>query len=984
MKKNMVKVVTAAALFCSLALPAQAATSFGDIDKSFAREAILKLANEGIVDGKGYGSFDPQGNISRQDFAIVLVKALQLDISAAPAQPTFADVPVIHYAFPYVEAAVKAGLIQGQGSGTFGNGQNLSRQDMAIIFVRALGIDTTGKAADLKFSDAASIADYAKDAVGAAVELGLLVGYENGAFNPKGNATREQVASVAVKFLAEVQKNSAPNPTPSNPETPKPVEPAPVPTPNIPAPPAPSTGGSSGGGSSYEDRTAPTVGIVSSTPVDIGHDVIVTSSEAGTVYLVPDSESPVNKEQLELLVSGNWAHKASVTGAQTHTAIVTTGLQAGRYKVYAVDTSANVSVPGSVLELRVPRMGQPVVSFTSADTLVITYQEDLDPNSIPALNDFVIRDADDPQAALLPLQEVRIAGPKVQLQLSQAVGYLARIQINYQSDDAISSGTGKVSPPILEVVTYDPGNRNPIVVQEIVDQTGTAGGTAISINPAAHFSDPDGDVLTFTVSSTDGNIASAAVDGNIMIKPISVGAASITITANDGKGGMIQRTFTISVAADPVAVAVMAAEQLAAEDKDFSKTEHVSAVNQTLQSAQILVSSVTDAVRKDEFQLRLDAVQSFLTLAAQATGKVTALENATGDTKNLLPGKADRVSADIALAEIDYSGLNSATQASLTNRVNTSTGFMNTADTLEMNVRSLEAAVADTKDLSAAAADRLTANTAAALISYTNVTTGTKNAVIGRVDAAAATLTAADTAEALVIALENAVAAGKDLTAGTADRVAAESALAAISYAGTNTATHTSLSARAVIAGSKIPVLVNQPPVVQNIINPLMVPIASGDRIVSLSNVFSDPDNDALTYTAVSSDPSKATVTVNGTDLTITPLLNGSTIVRVTANDGKGGTNYTEFNVTLAESMPPILTGFASPLMVEFSFIDDANWRSKITAIEWDNQPITPTYNLSIPGRIMIPWMGVVMPGKQYNFKVKATGYKDAEVRVIL
>ncbi|WP_068774963.1 S-layer homology domain-containing protein [Paenibacillus sp. FJAT-26967] len=824
-------------------------------------------------------------------------KALQLDISAAPAQPTFADIPVIHYAFPYVEAAAKAGLIQGQGAGTFGNGQNLSRQDMAIIFVRALGIDITGKAADLKFSDADSIADYAKDAVGAAVELGLIVGYENGAFSPKGSATREQVASVAIKFLSEVQKNPAPNPTPPNPEKPEPVEPAPVPTPNIPAPSVPSTGGG---------------------------------------------------------------------------------------KVYAVDTSSNVSVPSSVLELRVPRMGQPAVSFTSADTLVITYQEDLDSNSIPALNDFVILDADDPQASPLPLQEVRVEGTKVRLKLSQAVNYLARIQINYQSDNAIISGTGKVSPQISEVVTYDPGNRNPIVVQEITDQTGTAGGTKISINPAAHFSDPDGDILTFTVTSTDGNIASAAVDGKIYIKPVSVGAASITITANDGKGGTIQRTFTITVEADPVAVAVIATEQLSAEDKDFSRTENLTPVNQALQSAQMLVSAVADATRKDEFQLRLNAVQSFLTTAVQATGKVTALENATADTKNLLPGKADRVLAGTAFAEINYTGLNSATQVSLTNRVNTSAALMNTADTLKMNVESLEAAVADTKDLSAAAADRLTADTAAALISYTNVTTGTKDAVIGRVNAAVAALTAADTAEALVIALENAVAAGKDLTAGTADRIAAENALAAISYAGTNTATHTSLSARAVIAGLKIPVLVNQPPVVQNMITPVMVPIVLGDRIINLANVFSDPDNDAMTYTAVSSDPGKATVTVNGTDLTITPLLNGSTVVRVTANDGKGGTNYTEFNVTLAESMPPILTGFASPLMVEFSFIDDANWRSKITAIEWDNQPITPTYNLSIPGRIMIPWMGMIIPGTQYKFKVKATGYRDAEIMVMI
>ncbi|MFT9846678.1 S-layer homology domain-containing protein [Aneurinibacillus sp. REN35] len=356
-KKSIVKVVTTAVLLSSLSLPVQAAPSFGDINNSFAKEAILQLVNQGIVSGKGNGKFDPTGNISRQDFAIILANALKLDVSSTPATATFSDIPKDHYAFAAVEAAAKAGLIYGTGGGKFGSGENLSRQDMAVIFIRALGIEVAGKGADLKFSDAASIANYAKDAVAAAVELGLLVGNNNGTFNPRGIATREQVAVVASKFLSEVQKGQQPSPT-------NPTQPTPS-VPTQPTTPAPTTdrsdrggGGGGGGGESSKDRTAPTVTLVSASPVDIGSSVIVTSNETGTVYLVPASENPSNKERLESLVLSNQAKKASVTAVHTSTSLTTEGLSAGNYKVYAVDASGNVSVPSSSIELRLLETGK--------------------------------------------------------------------------------------------------------------------------------------------------------------------------------------------------------------------------------------------------------------------------------------------------------------------------------------------------------------------------------------------------------------------------------------------------------------------------------------------------------------------------------------------------------------------------------------------------------------------------------------------------
>ncbi|MBP1932025.1 S-layer homology domain-containing protein [Ammoniphilus resinae] len=185
----------------SFSLSALAATPLADINNSYAKDAIQGLVEKGILNGKGDGKFDPTGKIERQDFAIILAKALNFDVTSAPATATFSDVPNTHYAFKYVEAAAKAGLIKGTGDGTFGIGATLSRQDMAVLFVRALGIEATGKGANLTFSDAGQIADYAKDAVATAVELGLINGMGDGHFNPQNNADRQAVALVASNFL---------------------------------------------------------------------------------------------------------------------------------------------------------------------------------------------------------------------------------------------------------------------------------------------------------------------------------------------------------------------------------------------------------------------------------------------------------------------------------------------------------------------------------------------------------------------------------------------------------------------------------------------------------------------------------------------------------------------------------------------------------------------------------------------------------------
>lgn len=80
---------------------------------------------------------------------------------------------------------------------------------------------------------------------------------------------------------------------------------------------------------------------------------------------------------------------------------------------------------------------------------------------------------------------------------------------------------------------------------------------------------------------------------------------------------------------------------------------------------------------------------------------------------------------------------------------------------------------------------------------------------------------------------------------------------------------------------------VNDPPVVVNPVANLSLVEGFASRSVSIATTFSDPENDALTYNASSSDENVVTVAVSGTDLTITETGAGSATVTVCANDGE-------------------------------------------------------------------------------------------------
>jgi hypothetical protein len=177
---------------------------FNDMSSAaWAGEYVDALKEKGIVTGNGEGGFEPNGFVTREQFTKMLVLSLNIEIPYDYGLP-FNDVPRDGWAYPYIAAAYKNGLVNGMSADMFGLGENISRQDIAALIARA--VDAAGKVSaetvSGKFNDEGEISGYAVEAVLTLSELGVLNGDENGSFRPKSNATRAESAKILYMLLS--------------------------------------------------------------------------------------------------------------------------------------------------------------------------------------------------------------------------------------------------------------------------------------------------------------------------------------------------------------------------------------------------------------------------------------------------------------------------------------------------------------------------------------------------------------------------------------------------------------------------------------------------------------------------------------------------------------------------------------------------------------------------------------------------------------
>ena len=165
---------------------------FDDIaNYAWAKEAIEQLSSKGIISGRGDGKFVPDANVTRAEFVKMVVTALNL---SATYNGEFSDVDENDWYAPYVAAAKKSGIVMGDGE-RFNPNSNITRQDMAVMLFRAFNMEENATQKDV-FYDSNLISDYAKTAVFALYEKGITRGMGNGYFAPANFATRAESAQM--------------------------------------------------------------------------------------------------------------------------------------------------------------------------------------------------------------------------------------------------------------------------------------------------------------------------------------------------------------------------------------------------------------------------------------------------------------------------------------------------------------------------------------------------------------------------------------------------------------------------------------------------------------------------------------------------------------------------------------------------------------------------------------------------------------------
>jgi hypothetical protein len=174
---------------------------FDDLDEShWADGPVQYLAEEGVLTGYADGTFRPNINVTRAQFAKMVVEAMGWAV-ITPAQATFSDVASNNWAYGYVETAAAHGVIGGYGDGTFRPGADVTRAQVSKMVSNATGWDMdTGERPYQDVSDADWFATY----VATVTEAEVMSGYGDGTFRPHAPATRAQVAKIlALAMLGE-------------------------------------------------------------------------------------------------------------------------------------------------------------------------------------------------------------------------------------------------------------------------------------------------------------------------------------------------------------------------------------------------------------------------------------------------------------------------------------------------------------------------------------------------------------------------------------------------------------------------------------------------------------------------------------------------------------------------------------------------------------------------------------------------------------
>ncbi|MDR6555267.1 family 10 glycosylhydrolase [Paenibacillus qinlingensis] len=176
--------------------------SYEDVANThWAYKAVGELSRKLIVKGVDDHSFGPERSVTRAEFAALLVRALGLKEASTTS---FQDVQASDWFAKEVAAALQAGIVTGMTNTTFNPNGTVSREQMAAMLVRAYLLqhpNANVQTGEATFTDISSVQEWAKIFVNQAAGLGLVTGREENVFAPAAILNRAESAQAIFNLL---------------------------------------------------------------------------------------------------------------------------------------------------------------------------------------------------------------------------------------------------------------------------------------------------------------------------------------------------------------------------------------------------------------------------------------------------------------------------------------------------------------------------------------------------------------------------------------------------------------------------------------------------------------------------------------------------------------------------------------------------------------------------------------------------------------
>ena len=183
-------------------------TKFNDVSANdWFASAVDYVTGKGMMNGTADNTFSPKANTTR---GMVVTVLYRLENQPSTSAASFTDVASGAYNANAVAWANANGIVSGYGSGKFGPNDKVTREQLAAILYRyaqykkydvSMGEDTN----ILSYDDAQSISSYAIPAIQWACGAGVVTGKSGSKLDPKGNATRAEVAAMLMRFCENVK-----------------------------------------------------------------------------------------------------------------------------------------------------------------------------------------------------------------------------------------------------------------------------------------------------------------------------------------------------------------------------------------------------------------------------------------------------------------------------------------------------------------------------------------------------------------------------------------------------------------------------------------------------------------------------------------------------------------------------------------------------------------------------------------------------------